>query len=531
MKLFIYLLFFFMMPFSLNEVLAQGNLQTTNNDTITLAQAYMNLYLTETYFDTLSKERISKILAFEENELSKINDKSFIEKNHSLYQFTNSLYFLNRSKLLSQQREVYNRSGLRRLKSIFDESIQAYNSAKIDEYQTFANGKNNLYEIISFDQVSNYRLLFEIRKLKDQFNRLFNEDIYPDFKRIFKRSSSPEKTDIDSLTYFARIYDMPLSTAILRNKAELDVFPFQSSTFITPEYTIDSKLDLISRYLQLKYLASPKVQVPRNFNKTILYEAYDDFLELKLETIGDQFIREELNPRVCAILLDEIERKFPRDKNVKELVHPSAPGIMMEISGGNYKQYFFPNPAPLASADSIINQFKPSLNTLNQVDRSLMSVFTTAGYKNQVHYYYDMDGFALTTSLEKFNLNGTAVSSSNRFIKNLGGNGKFSYYEIFKSMFFDVESEYRMFAFIIASQSATMSNEAMTAGFAEEILQNSYDRLPAELRNVSLPTKVLSIFVYHFHQNDIGEVPELDLSGKLSVQDHLKNAGLSKIID
>ena len=113
---------------------------------------------------------------------------------------------------------------------------------------------------------------------------------------------------------------------------------------------------------------------------------------------------------------------------------------------------------------------------------------------------------------------------------NLGGDGKFSYYEVFKSMFFSVESEYRMFAFIIASKSATMSNDEMSTGFAEQLLKNSYDTLPADLKNKILPNKTLSVFVYHFHQNDIGEVPELDISGKLTVKDHLKNAGLTQLI-
>ncbi len=529
MKFFKFLLFSFLMTAFLGSVKAQEIPQPVKNDTITLAQAYMNLYLTETYFDSLSKNRISKILSFEKDELGKIEDSTFLKKNKTLYYFTKALYYQNQSKLFSQTRMEFNRNILRRFKSIFDNAIHSYNSAAIDEYQIFEKEKNDLYEMINFDSESNSRLRNGIYNLKNQFNTLFNEDIFPDFQRIFKRSITPSKSDIDSLSYFTGIYDMPLSMNILSNSHTFLAFSLENSGFINPEYTADARLDLISRYLQLKYLASRRARVTRNFNKTILYEAYYDFISL-LENEDDPFITKELNAKVCATLLQELKQKFPPDKNMDEMGQTSAPIAMIQLPPTTYQRYFFPNPAPLASADSSLSNFKPALTTLNQIDGFLSAGLIDAGFKNQLHYYYSIDGFALTTSLEKFNIDGSKVSADKRFSENLGGDGKFSYYEVFKSMFFSVKSEYRMFAFIIASKSATMSNDAMSTGFAEQLLKNSYDTLPADLKNKILPNKTLSVFVYHFHQNNIGEVPELDLSRKLTVQDHLKNAGLIQII-
>ena len=80
MKFFKFLLFSFLMTAFLGSVKAQEIPQPVKNDTITLAQAYMNLYLTETYFDSLSKNRISKILSFEKDELGKIEDSTFLKK-------------------------------------------------------------------------------------------------------------------------------------------------------------------------------------------------------------------------------------------------------------------------------------------------------------------------------------------------------------------------------------------------------------------------------------------------------------------
>jgi hypothetical protein len=505
---------------------AQENFEPVKNDTITLAQAYMNLYLTGTYFDTLSRDRISKILAFEKDEIGEIKDSLFIKKNNTLYQFTRALYFQNQTKLLSLTNKDFDRNMLRRLKSIFGQAIESYNSAGIEKYQTFEEGRNTLYEMINFNEESNNELKQEIWSLKNEFNSKFNEDIYPDFKRLFNRSKRTNRFEFDSLTYFAKLYDMPLSMAILENKGESSFRSFRSN-YISPFYTADNKLELISRYMQLKYLATKRTRSPRSFDTDILYNSYYDFME-RLEFEDDEFIKKELNPTVCKLLLSELMKKYPKKLDEKILEESFA--FMAAPSKSEEVFYFFPNPAPKASARFSKANFKPELATLNQVDQFLKASLEQGGFKNQLHYYYDMDGFALTTTLEKFNVDGSAVPSDKRFVKDLGGEGKFSYFEIFKSIFFDVESEYRMFAFIIASKEASMSDAIMTVGFADEILKNSYDSLPEVLKDRALDNKTLSIFVYHFHQNDIGEVPELDLSGKISVQDHLNKAGIIQII-
>jgi len=519
------ILFVFAVMASLGSVSGQENLQSVKNDTITLVQAYMNLYLTQTYFDTLSNDRVSKILAFEKDEIGQIADSTFVTKNSELYHFTKALFFHNQTKFLFQTRRELNRNVLRRYKSIFDQAIQSYNVANIDDYRTFKERRNELYEMISFDSESNSKLRNGIYVLKNQFNSVFNEDIYSDFQRIFYKAQRSNQFEFDSLSYFANLYDMPLSMAILRNQLELENTFFNNS--ISTYYTADNRLELISRYMQLKYFSTKRTRSPRNFSTEILYRSYDDFME-RLEFEEDEFIKKQFNPAVCELLLRQLMSNYPKTESEE------IPKILYNLMGGGAPKeedfYFFPNPAPLGSANFIKSNFKSELTTLSQVDLFFRSSLIKTGYKDQLHYYYDMDGFALTTSLEKFNLDGSKVPADKRFTENFGEDGKFSYYEIFKSLFFNIESEYRMFAFIIASKSATISNEVMTAGFAGQILKNSYNSLPVGLKNITLPNKTLSIIIYHFHQNDIGETVELDLSGKLSVNDHLINAGLIQII-
>ncbi|MEN2283153.1 hypothetical protein AAGF08_13500 [Algoriphagus sp. SE2] len=526
MKLFKFILLFSLGTCLVDSINAQVKPQPITNDTIILAQAYMNLYLTETFYDTLDRDRISKILAFEKDELGKIKNRSFISSNNTLYNFTQSIFYYLQTKRITQERKEFERNLLRRIKSIFEQSIEAYNNAEIEDFETFTKQKSALYEMISFDEGANNELKQEIWKLKNELNSKFNEDIYPDFKRIFNRSKRNNQFDFDSLTYFTKLYGMPLSMAILENESNFKFISFNSN-HISPQYVADNRLELISRYMQLKSLAIKKTRSPRNFNTAILYQGYDDFMD-RLQFEEDEFIKKELNPKVCALLLSQLESKYPREGEEKGLDEPIA--FIGSPSTEKEPIYFFPNPAPLASASLIREDFKPELRTLNQVDLLLKSDLENAGFKNQLHYYYDLDGFALTTSLEKFNINGASLPSDKRFTKNIGGEGKFSYFEIFKSIFFDVESEYRMFAFIVASKAASMNNQVMTVNFAEDLIKNSYDSLPKVLKDRVLNNKTLSIFVYHFHQNDIGQVPELDLGGSLSVKDHLKNAGITEFV-
>ena len=158
----------------------------------------------------------------------------------------------------------------------------------------------------------------------------------------------------------------------------------------------------------------------------------------------------------------------------------------------------------------------------------MRKVLDQAGFGANAHYYYALDCFALGTSLEKFKKEGS-ISAEKRFIKTFSDQ-KFSYYEVFKSMFFDLEADYRMFIFIVASEGAEVSNDAMIAGRAEALIHLNHKTLPEDLKVKNLSHKKLTALVYHFHQNDIAQVPELNLSGNLSLKEHLKNAGLTALI-
>lgn len=495
------------------------------------AQAFINLSLIQSHFDKLDNSYITSVLAANETELAGVNDTSFIAQNKALYHFAYSLVYENTTRLLYRSRKNIDRKNLLAWKEALEKGIEFYNISQNEKRK--GQGDIRFHDLIKFNGNDLMIQQDKLYALKKEFTPYFNEDIYPDFQRIFYKAKNSGLVDFDGLRAFAGMYNIKLDLSVLENREYEEV---QGGGYsVSQDYDMLPKLDLTSKYLQFKFLASDQFKVPSGeFDVDQLYSSYNDFLN-KLDDEKDAFILRELNSDAIDELFGELQSKFPYAfmRSGTSATGASAtetyPELLLEqLAEEPY--LFFPELAPLASASFVKRNFKPELNTLGKVDEFLRREFVTAGYKDQLHYYYASDGFAITTSLEKFSTDGSAVPADQRFVESLRGEKKLSYFEIFKSVFFDLEYEYRMFAFIVASNAITMSKNGMTPGFAEEIIANSYDALPAELTTKELTNKTLSVFTYHFHLNLSSGTVELDLSGKLSTQDYLKNAGLLNII-
>lgn len=491
------------------------------------AQAFINLSLIQANFDQLSSSEITSILSSHEGELSEVKDELFVSQNPALYNFTYSLLYENSARLLYRSRQNISRKILVEWKETLEEGIEYFNVSQDKREDT--NDQKPFHQLIKFQEDDIEFLIDKIESLKIDFTPFFNEDIYPDFQRIYYKAKNTDKYDFEGLKAFAGIYNLGMDFSILENNR----YSHQSFFGIEKEYQLLSKLDLVSRYLQFKFLVSDQFVIPSGFDVDLLYSFYNEFLN-ELYSEDDQFIMRELNSETIEILFEQLQKKFPfefeRRDSDGDGISDSTEREPFVGRGIATQPYFFPELAPLASASLIKRDFKPELKTLGSVNEFLRREFISAGYKDQLNYYYASDGFAITTNLERFNLDGSAVPSDKRFVKSLTEEKKLSYYEIFKSMFFDLEFDYRMFALVIASNATTMSKNGMTPGFAEKLIANSYDKLPETLTNRELPNKTLSVFVYHFRLNANNGTVELDLTGKISAQDYLKNAGLLRII-
>ncbi|MBK6390303.1 MAG: hypothetical protein IPF70_06935 [Saprospiraceae bacterium] len=119
--------------------------------------------------------------------------------------------------------------------------------------------ENEFYDFIGFENKFYNILKEDILRLKEQVTPLFNQDIYPDFKRIFYAEKNNGGFDFDSLTFYTPMYELPLSRSILDNEDNegRTINPQQSenSDLILTSYDLDTPLDMISRYLQLSNLS------------------------------------------------------------------------------------------------------------------------------------------------------------------------------------------------------------------------------------------------------------------------------------
>jgi hypothetical protein len=537
------LFLFFLLSFYL--VKANNSQQERADDLLILGQAFINLSLTEKYFDTLKITRIVKILQFEEKELASIKDSGFIKANESLYNFTYSLLYYGKAKLLFLNKKDSSRKTLLQWKSTLESAIDYFNNSEKQENKYFIS-YNTDYEFFGFKIEVFEQLKQDIRGLKDLFTPYFNNDIYPDFKRIFFLEKNTSQFHFDSLLQYTKLYNLPLSRYILElvhdssgaiSNTDYEAFKISK---ISKRYQLDLALDLISRYLQLNYVALH----------------YDSLCKVDEILSEFQYFESELNPQDANNFnTSSSYNKMPKDgffrnnldtvacnrlhNKLKKITKPG--NCPIEHMVGNYvgsdhdnfpeRKYFFPVPAPFPSAFSYIYNYKPRLKKLKETDDYLKAIFNSAGYKNHIQYYYVNSGYAITTSLEAINKDGTPQSQDKRWNVTVAGNGKFSMFDVFKSIFFDTESDFRIFALVVSTTEIEVQSSQASIGAMQDLLINSYSSLPKDLENLVLPEKILTILVYNFHQSDIGEVPMLDISKKLSVGDHLKKSGLTGLLN
>ena len=526
---------------SITTIKSQQQAAPTGSDSLTLAQAFINLSLTGTYFDSISLNRIDKILPFEQNELSTLQNKIFKEKNNIVYNLAYSMLYFNKAKRLSKITSKPDRRQLFQWKSALDSAHYFFHIVNIKLNYFEDKITDPYFELIGFNEKVYRTLDSDLYKLRALFATYFNRDIYPDFQRIFYSAKNTNTFYFDSLKYYASQYSMPLNLSVVKDVPELKKeFEFNATApYLGTQYAMSQALDLIAKYLQYHYLASDKVSNSITLNKSRFYESFDDFTD-KLNPddtlnflyedgiIGkDDFFNKELNEAATTQLLKRLKKKFPYD-GIRTPEYPVAG--MAGPENVYVTKYYFPNPAPFPSAAAYVNNFRPELRTMKQVDDYMAPIFTSAGYKDHLHYYYVKSGFAITTSLEKIIKDGTPVTGLARWDISSGGNGSFSLYQVFKSIFFKTESHFRMFAFIVAPKKPDLQDQPASIAAMQDLIKYSYPSLPPDIHNSVLNYKTLSILVYHFLQSDIGEVPMLETKNALPVKKHLAKSGLGNLL-
>jgi hypothetical protein len=487
------------------------------NDSLRAGQAFVNLSLTNQYFDSLPDKRVRKILSFLRQELASLKPE-FIRTNRSLYKASQACYYLNRSRLLERGSHLSDRSSLLQLKDTLDMAFAFYREVPEPQYR-----ENDYEEFINYNKAVRF-IGYDVWSAASRYSDHASSMLYSDFRRIFLRARQEHSYQFDSLLALARPYGMSMQFRILDSVRHPDV-----PSSLNGRYWLKAPLELMVRFLQLKYI----VDRPGRIDTGQLYAAFKQFQnDLKpqdsihfgnTETITkDAFIRSNLGEDVIQELLHEIRLRYPwtDSMNIKDVDGDGLANIAPE-------PLYFPSKAPYPSDFKTVRNYQVSLQRMGRLDGHVRQILDHAGYADRCRYYYvRTGGFALATNLEQIDRDGKPLEDKRWSIRN---EEKFTLYESIRSIFFANDGHFRVLAIVLSPQGnipiADQKNNS-TDPFGK-----GYQMLPADLENKAYTKMTLTILLYHFYQSDIGEVPVLDTSKRLTVGDHLRQTRLSALLN
>lgn len=506
------------------------------NDSLALAQSYINLSLTIEYFDSLSADRISHILPYVGSELDKITHEQFRRENATLLLLSEAQLQFLEAKSSFANRSTVTRAQLLQWKAQLDSVNQG-----VEEINRNSNPRtwqdNDYYTLIGVTRENFSRLTRGANEMKDQLNTLINLDLYPDFKQIYFQAKDQKKYAFEELQKLAGLYGMSLEFSTLQlGNFKLKNTSIPNTIPPTSDYQLSQALHLISQFLQLEYIANHARSVKSTPDLYgVLFEFESQFnsqdslrfnnseYSFREDIPKDDFFRTEFSPEKITSLRQKIERRFPLGEDFPGEEKRFISATMGSPRPSQSDKFYFPKVAPFPSTKIAIPDFLPTTEQLGDVDEHIRKSFESAGYQGRLHYFYLHEpGFAVTTGIERIQKDGSPVKPEDtRWDLRGGANGSFSLYQVFRSIFFATESDFRLMACVVSAKEARTGSEPGTFSDFSRLLENSYSSLPRDLRNVKLADKTLTILVYHFFQSDIGQVPVLDTSKRLTVYQHL----------
>lgn len=502
-------------------------LYASPNDSLTMAQSFINLSLTTGNFEKIPTARLVKIITYIEKELAAIKDPGFIQANQQVLSACRAHLYLIQIKRILREENNNSRKVLLTCYRLLD-SAGIYSSYLRDMAD---NQQSSFHEFINFSNETIGDLRSAVGTTRYRLTDLFNENIYPDFKRILHHFDRTGEVRIDSLTYFASIFHINLDLSVMK----------QATTATGSMYPMEMPLELISQYLQFQYLVhhkQPGIKISRLYDD---WQQFYDILNLKdaaylMQTWSvyhkripkDEFIRGTFTEQRCRELFEQIKAQYPRPAAGADSDGDGLTAQMIAMSGSSRERYYFPEIAPFPSCKTAKAHFQPNLARIKDVDAYMRGLLQASGYDGRYKYYYMKEGFAIGTMLEKIDRNG--MPDQNERWSTTAASTRFNLYDIFSAIFFAQSSHFRIMAFTFCPQETPVMRTAATFDNITMLLQSGYSTLPQDLEERPLAEKTVTVLVYHFYQSDVGEVPLLDVTNHLSVADHLRNSRLNEVL-
>lgn len=501
-------------------------LHASPNDSLIMAQSFINLSLTTNYFKKVPSDRVEKILTYIEHDLSNIQDASFINANRTILAACTAHLYLCKVRRWFRDGKDDSRHNLQLQSARLDSALLYADKSQESGYDRH----NTFYQFINFSYENSRGLQWEIGSARARLHPALNRNIYPDFKRIYHYFEHTGEIRLDSLAYYANLFNIKLDSTVLQKK----------NVDAAGKYPMDISLDLISQYLQFQYILHNSGY---KVNATRLYDAWRNFYHtLNFQDSGylvehwrthptpapkDDFIRNTFTEKRCRDLLDQIRIRYP-NMDVNDHLGNTEKDSSSASASMRQEKFYFPETAPFPSCKAAKAHFLPNKPLIKDIDAYMKNLLQASGYDGRYRYYYMQQGFAISTVLEKIDKNGNPDPDERWY--STAASTHFNLYDIFSTIFFAQSSHFRMMAFTFCPKETPVLRSPAVFDSMATLLQDSYTTLPQDLEAIALPDKTVTILVYHFYQSDVGEVPLLDVTNRLSVADHLKNSRLNEIL-
>ena len=210
----------------------------------------------------------------------------------------------------------------------------------------------------------------------------------------------------------------------------------------------------------------------------------------------------------------------------KAAPRPSETGRPKEGPSGSAPD--FPWPPPRASARYVIPAEllpRPSADTsqLKALDQCLSHAIESCGYSER-GYFKVPGGFALVTRIEQVDADGNPVADR-RWVLELSPVRRFSLEDYLRALLTAPRGYYRMFAFIVTSESFTEGDRPMDRDTASTLIHHGTPALPEAIgRDPYTPAHVCTVLVYEFEQRGAGAPAQLEDPSHLDGKTHLTRA-------
>jgi hypothetical protein len=195
----------------------------------------------------------------------------------------------------------------------------------------------------------------------------------------------------------------------------------------------------------------------------------------------------------------------------------------------------WPPPKPSATASLTLGSLRQTAViklTYNDVNERISNALAGAGF-DEKSYYGVPNGFAVVTRLEQMDVDGYP-EYSNRWQSSLEPVSltTFSLNKYLEALFGAPKGHYRLFVFIVTSETVMSSGTPVTQQEAETWFLGGGNRLPRQMGIWPYTDEHrTAVYIYEFVQSGVGAEANQNIPSTITGRQHLERAGLWEILE